>query len=153
MLDQTTAGIPQLLAQAGCYFYTMCRMAELEADRELTLSESEALWLAMVRVGAIQDDPGTAAIDPIWIKQPDVLGDNALRMLGVKKSMRQLGVVVGTAEFWQSNHIWQVMEGKTQRGNKHFRLGDNCGKVIYDPRPGTVIVNEVRRIIYQVVLR
>ena len=122
----------------------MCllRIAEIEACKDLTAGQVKVIYDTLVGAKVMNDD--------CYIANPDSVINYGFKTLQCARRGRQIGLVEngGVAVFWDWTHIYQAMEGKTRLGNKHWRLANNAGEMLYDPRPETQIVAELRRVFY-----
>lgn len=142
LIFQTDPRLCKQLNAGGCNIRSIQAIAEIEACRALTTAQIQGCYDAYVREWF---DPDCT------VRKPDEVLRWALSiLLPPGWNGYQIGVIHQPASFafWGWTGHYAILQGQTAHGF-HFRLGDNEGNMIFDPRPGTVVLSEVEALIYR----
>lgn len=125
----------------GCNLRSIIAIAEMEAKSALSpeLIQSCYDW-------SVHD-----AIDPdCTVNKPDKILNWALSLLLPGVIGNQIGSIKPHAlfAFWGWTRHYTILKGITAHGF-HFRLGNNEGRLIFDPMPGVTIIDEADVLVYR----
>ena len=150
LVRQTDFRLPPMVNHYGCYFRSLQGIAEFEVDRRLRAQEIARQY----KVGRAQ---GYMTEDCV-MKRGGAGGgttNEAFRALGeAHKRCYQVGSIdatTGRVSWWgPKEHTYTILLGRTKRGNRHYRLGDSLGNLIFDPDITAEIGSEICQLLYLV---
>uniref|UniRef100_A0A6M3LM49 Uncharacterized protein n=2 Tax=viral metagenome TaxID=1070528 RepID=A0A6M3LM49_9ZZZZ len=142
---QTDKRFNSLVNAYGCHFMSMLDMAERLSGLTLTLTQVQFLYDDAVE-SEFMDAECT-------LSKPHMVVNLAFDSLGIDQHCNQIGAIHnGMVTFWGKPTVPEkiratILEGVTER-SKHYRGGDECCQLVYDPNPNARVLKVTRVLLY-----
>ncbi|MGP1438293.1 MAG: hypothetical protein ACTTKH_04400 [Treponema sp.] len=149
-LLQTTKGILEEVKSIGCFFRSSQCIAEMLAQKTLTICQINNMWTWAKGQGLIDENLNMKASAPIANHTLEVLGVRGMKFYEIATSRG------GIAEFYKSIPPYMkkpqyfIRKIKNQFGGTHFLVVDSLGKTLFDPDPSVKEIKELYTILYTV---
>ena len=149
-IPQTSKGLFKVIQCVGCFFRSAQAIAEIEAEKTLTLHQINNMWEWAIQEKIIDVDNKMKASAPIANKTLEVLGMKGKRFIEIATSKK------GVPTYYQSipkdlqKPKYFIKKIRNQFNGTHFLVVDKNGKTIFDPDNSAEEVNEYYTILYTV---
>ena len=152
---QTDYRLPIEVNKWGCFFRSLLAIAEVYIGRRLRVQEIAQAYREAVAEGMDYMTPDCVC------KSESAGGgiiNQGIALLGGPGRGFQLGSInpaIGKMQWWgpkgwDKDWGWQILLGKTEYGNSHYRLADREGILIFDPDPTAKVKVESLQLLYVV---
>ena len=149
---QTDPRLNVMINSYGCFYRSVLGIAETHLQTGLNAGEIESIYQMAVEMGA------DFMLPDCTLKRYAAGG--ALAVVGFRYmrhhefDCRQVGSISADSfkvSWWgPRKYNYTVLLGRTVNGNRHYRLGDSSGTLIFDPNPRATIHHEVLELLYLV---
>ena len=152
LIRQTDPSLNQPINREGCFFRSLLAIPEIHLKKTLNAAEILHIYEMAVAMGA---DFMLADCTCKRYAAGGALAVIGFRMLGHHEfDCRQVGSISADTQriSWWGPHKYNytILLGRTANNNRHYRLGDSSGTLIFDPNPKAVIRNEILELLYLV---
>ena len=152
LIKQIDSRLNQPINREGCFFRSLLAIPEIHLQKTLNAAEILHIYDMAVAMGA------DFMLEDCTCKRYAAGGALAVigfRFLGHHEyDCRQVGSISADTQriSWWGPHKYNytILLGRTANNNRHYRLGDSSGTLIFDPNPKAVIRNEILELLYLV---
>ena len=152
LIFQTDPRLNTMTNHFGCFFRSVTAIPEVHLQKALNAPELESIYKMAVEMG-----PDFMTEDCILKRYAagGALAVIGFRFLGHHEfDCRQAGSISADTQkiSWWGPHKYNytILLGRTANNNRHYRLGDSSGTLIFDPNPKAIIRNEILELLYLV---
>lgn len=149
-LPQTTKGLKEVIQAVGCFFRSSQAIAEIEANKNLTIDQINDMWEWAKSKGYIDNSNK--------MKMSATIANRTLEVLGIKnKKIYEIATATkGIPKYYASIPLvmrkpqYFIRKIRNQFGGTHFLVTSRLGDTIFDPDNSAIEKAEIYTICYTV---
>ena len=149
-IPQTSKELFRVIQCVGCFFRSAQAIAEIEAEKTLTLHQINKMWEWAVQEKIIDVDNKMKASAPIANKTLEVLGVKGKRFIEIATSKKGVPTYYPSIPKDLQKPKYFIKKILNQFNGTHFLVVDKNGKTIFDPDNSVKEVNEYYTILYAI---
>ena len=150
LLKQTDKRLLPIIQSIGCFFRSAQAIAEIEAEKTLTLHQINNMWEWAVQEKIIDVDNKMKASAPIANKTLEVLGVKGKRFIEIATSKKGVPTYYPSIPKDLQKPKYFIKKILNQFNGTHFLVVDKNGKTIFDPDNSVIEKKEYYTILYAV---
>jgi len=152
LIWQTDSRLNKSINREGCFFRSLIAIPEIHLKKTLNAAEILHIYEMAISMGS------DFMLEDCTCKRHAAGGALAVigfRMLGHHEfDCRQVGSISADTQkisWWgPRKYNYTILLGRTANNNRHYRLGDSSGTLIFDPNPKAKIKREILELLYLV---